>query len=106
MVGFLSSRTGQSLPLELTSDGDTIERLLPARVLVGGAEASVSAARLGFGLIQAPRQRLADELAAGTLVEVLASSPHPPTPLSILYPTRRQLSPRVSVLAPYVRPTS
>ena len=111
MVGFVSSRTGQALPLEFTRSGQTIERSLPARVLVSGAEASVAAARFGLGLIQAPRHRLADDLAAGSLVEVLADFPPTPTPLSILYPTRRQLSPRVrvfvdwlaAVLAPYVR---
>ena len=112
MVGFVSSRTGQALPLEFTRNGGTIETTLPARVLVSGSEASVAASRLGLGLIQAPRHRLTEDLASGALVEVLADFPPTPTPLSILYPTRRQLSPRVrvfvdwlaAVLAPYLRP--
>lgn len=111
MVGFVSSRTGQVMPLELTRGGQTIERLLPARVLVSGADASVEAARLGLGLIQAPRHRFAGDLAAGSLVEVLGDYPPSPTPISILYPTRRRLSPRIrifvdwleTVLRPYVR---
>lgn len=112
MVGFVSSRTGQVIPFEFTRDGRTIERTLTARVLAGGAETSVAASLLGLGLIQAPRHRLAEELAAGTLVELLADFPPTPTALSILYPTRRQLSPRVrvfvdwlaTILAPYMRP--
>ena len=122
MVGFVSSRTGHVIPLEFTTagfttagfeeGGRTVERMLPARVLVSGADASVAAARLGLGLVQAPRHRFLDDLAAGTLVEVLAEFPPIPTPISILYPTRRHLSPRVrvfvdwlqDVLAPHLRP--
>ena len=113
MVGFVSSRTGQVLPLEFTQGGSAVEVALPARLLVSGADSSVAAARLGFGLIQAPRYRFADDLASGTLVEVLAAYPPAPMPVSILYPTSRQLSPRVrvfvdwlvEVLAPQMRPT-
>jgi DNA-binding transcriptional LysR family regulator len=102
MVGFVSSRTGQVMPLEFTHEGQTIEKLLPARVLVSGAEASVTAARLGLGLIQAPRSRFAEDFAAGTLVDVLADYPPSPTPISILYPSRRQLSPRVRVFVDWL----
>ena len=97
MVGFVSSRTGQPLPLEFTRDGRVVEVALPARVLVSGADMSAAAARLGLGLAQAPRYRFADDLASGTLVEVLAAFPPTPTPLSVLYPSNRQLSPRVRV---------
>ena len=97
MVGFVSSRTGQPLPLEFTAEGETIEVMLPARVLVGGADTSAAAARFGLGLIQAPRYRFEDDLASGALVEVLANFPPIPTPISVLYPSNRQLSPRVRV---------
>ncbi|WP_375380131.1 LysR family transcriptional regulator [uncultured Sphingomonas sp.] len=95
MVGFVSSRTGQPLPLEFTRDGQVVEVALPARVLVGGADTSAAAARLGLGLAQAPRYRFADDLASGALIEVLTEFPPTPTPLSVLYPSNRQLSPRV-----------
>lgn len=97
MVGFVSSRTGQPLPLEFTRDGKVVEVALPARVLVGGADTSAEAARLGLGLVQAPRYRFADDLASGRLLEVLADFPPTPTPVSVLYPSSRQLSPRVRV---------
>lgn len=95
MIGFVSSRTGQPLPLEFTHKGRIVEVTLPARVLVSGAETSAAAARLGLGLAQAPRYRFADDLASGALVEVLADFPPTPTPVSVLYPSNRQLSPRV-----------
>ena len=102
MIGFVSSRTGQSLPLEFTRDGQMIEIMLPVRVLVGGADTSVAAARLGMGLIQAPRYRFAEDLASGALVEVLADFPPTRTPLSVLYPSNRQLSPRVRVVVDWL----
>lgn len=98
MIGFMSSRTGQPLALEFTRDGSVIEVVLPARVLVGGADTSAAATRLGLGLCQAPRYRFVDDLASGTLVEVLSDFPPTPTPLSVLYPSNRQLSPRVRVV--------
>ena len=97
MVGFVSSRTGQPLPLEFTRGGEAIEVTLPMRLLVGGAETSAAAAVLGLGLVQAPRHRFVDDLASGALVEVLADFRPTPTPISVLYPSHRQLSPRVRV---------
>ncbi len=102
MVGFVSSRTGQPLPLEFTRDGQVIEVALPARVLVGGADTSAAAARLGLGLVQAPRYRFADDLASGALVEVLKNFSPTPTPLSVLYPSNRQLSPRVRIFVDWL----
>ena len=102
MVGFVSSRTGQLLPLEFTAGGETIEVLLPARILVGGADLSVAAARFGLGLIQAPRHRFEEDLASGALVEVLAGFPPTSMPISVLYPSNRQLSPRVRVFVDWL----
>lgn len=102
MIGFVSSCTGQSLPLEFTRGGRVVEVALPARVLVSGADTSAAAARLGLGLVQAPRYRFADDLASGALVEVLADFPPTPTPLSVLYPSNRQLSPRVRVFVDWL----
>ena len=102
MVGFVSSRTGQVMPLDFSRDGLTIEVALAARVLVNGADAYAAAARLGLGLVQAARHRVADDLAAGLLIEVLADFPPLPTPISVLYPTTRQLSPRVRVFVDWL----
>lgn len=102
MIGFVSSRTNQPLPLEFTKEGEVIEVTLPTRLLVNGADTSVAAARLGFGLVQAPRYRFADDLVNGTLVEVLADFPPKATPLSVLYPSNRQLSPRVRVFVDWL----
>ena len=59
-------------------------------------------ARLGFGIVQAPRYRFEADLASGVLVEVLSAHPPTPTPLAAFYPQNRQLSPRVRVFIDWV----
>ena len=97
MVGFHSSGTGALLPLEFVVDGTMREMTLRATVSVNGAESLVAAARLGLGLIQVPRYHVEDDLKRGTLIAVLPDCPPSPTPVSLLYPRNRQLSPRVRV---------
>lgn len=101
-VGFVSSATGMTIPLEFTSGGTVRHCALPAVMSVNGAESFVAAARLGLGLIQAPRYHLESDLAAGSLVTVLDDYPPKPTPVSLLYAQRRQLSPRVRVFIEWV----
>ena len=96
-VAFMSSATGAALPLEFTVEGVLRNLVLPATVTVAAAESYVAAARLGLGLIQVPYYHVAADLAAGTLVEILPQHRPSPTPVSLLYPHRRQLSLRVRV---------
>ncbi|EJC77554.1 transcriptional regulator [Rhizobium leguminosarum bv. trifolii WSM2012] len=97
MVGFRSSGTGSPLPLEFIVDGVVREITIPATVTVNAAETYISAARIGLGLIQIPRYHAEKDLAEATLIHVLEDFPLTPTPVSLLYPRNRQLSPRVRV---------
>lgn len=102
MVGFHSTATGGLLPLEFTVDGLLKNVALPATITVNAAESYVAAAKLGLGLIQVPRYHAEHALAMGELVEVLAPFPPSPTPVSLLYPRNRQLSPRVRVFIDWI----
>ena len=95
MVGFVSSRTGGVLPLELVVDQRVREIALPARVTTSSAETCAALGRLGFGLVQAPRIRFVDDLRTGAMVEVLR--PFRPTklPISLLYPRTRPVPSRL-----------
>ncbi|QDC39639.1 LysR family transcriptional regulator [Sphingobium fuliginis] len=95
MIAFVSSRTGLAMPLEFADKGRTVKVALAARLLVSGADTAAVAALRGFGLVQAPRLRFAEDLRSGALVEVLPSFAPPPTPISVVYPATRQLPPRV-----------
>jgi len=95
MIGLRSITTGDLRPFEFEADGRVRLVQMPATVSVTGTESFLATARLGLGLFQAPRFHVTEDLAAGTLVEVLADWPPPSAPVSLLYPPTRQLSPRV-----------
>lgn len=102
MVGFISSRTGEAMPLEFVVDGATREVVLPARASSNNSDTNADLARHGFGLVQAPRYRFARELKTGALVEVLPDCPPSPTALSALFPQARQVAPRLRVFLDWV----
>jgi DNA-binding transcriptional LysR family regulator len=110
MVGFLSSRTGEILPLEFNVAGAVREILLPMRVSANHSDTTADLARRGFGLVQAPRYRFAEDLAEGKLIEVLSDYPPLPTPLSALFSRSRQSAPRLRAFLDFVvevfRPTA
>ncbi|MGJ5024774.1 LysR family transcriptional regulator [Bradyrhizobium oligotrophicum] len=102
MVGFISSRTGEVLPLEFTCDGRLRHVVLPSRVTVNNSDTMRDLARLGLGLVQAPRYRFAPDLADGSLVEILSDCPPSPTPLHALYPQNRQMTLRLRVFLDWI----
>lgn len=102
MVAFHSTATGSLLALEFIVDGMVRKIMLPSTVSVNGAETYLAAAKLGLGLIQIPRYRGEIAVQAGELVEVLPDYPPTSTPVSLLYPRNRQLSPRVRVFLDWV----
>jgi DNA-binding transcriptional LysR family regulator len=102
MVSFHSSATGQTMPLEFQV-GEVLKTVtLPHMVSVSGVESYRAAAMQGLGLIQVPRYSLEEDFARGALVPVLEETPPSPTPVSLLYPRNRQLSPRVRVFINWV----
>jgi DNA-binding transcriptional LysR family regulator len=102
-VNYISSATGNALPLEFTVDDRVIEVNLDAIVSVTGTDLYTGAAVAGLGLVQVPRYRVQNELAAGALAVVLPQYPPPPMPVTVLYPQSRQLSSRVRVFAQWLR---
>jgi DNA-binding transcriptional LysR family regulator len=100
MIGFVSSATGNVIPLELTVDGRPQQFTLPLALSVASGESMVAAAEAGLGLIQLPRYHA--QARPGALIEVLVDYRPSPTPVSLLYPRNRQLSPRVRVFIDWV----
>ena len=98
LIGFVSSVTGNVMPLELTIDGKLEYFTPPLALSVASGESMVAAAEAGLGLIQLPRYHVEGR----RLVEVLADHRPSLTPVSLLYPHSRQLSPRVRVFIDWV----
>jgi DNA-binding transcriptional LysR family regulator len=95
MIGFVSTATRAVIPLEFGTGASTRMVTLPTASTVSAASTNAYLARLGLGLIQVPRYRVAHELATGALVEVLADWLPAPSPVYMLYLEGRQRSPRV-----------
>ena len=102
MVGFHSSALGGVLPLEFLVEGARRTVMLPHSLTVTGASSYGEAARLGLGLIQAPRYGAESDLAAGRLVALLTDTPPSPSPVSLLYPKGRLVPPRLRVFIDWV----
>jgi DNA-binding transcriptional LysR family regulator len=68
------------------------------RVQVNDGDGMVAAACEGLGLTQIPDYMATDELAAGTLVEVMVDKRPPPMPISAVLPSSRLVPPRVRLL--------
>jgi DNA-binding transcriptional LysR family regulator len=105
IIGFVSSATRAVIPLEFETKEGLVTVPLPASVTVTAAPTYVCLATHGLGLIQVPRYRVAHELAAGTLVEVLADVPPEPSPVYILYPDGRHLSSRARAFVEWASST-
>ncbi|KAF0811452.1 HTH-type transcriptional regulator PgrR [Andreprevotia sp. IGB-42] len=101
-VNYISSATGKAVPLEFTVAGQVLPVQLGGVVSVTGADLYAGAAVAGMGLVQVPRYRVQDDLAAERLHLVLADFPPPPMPVSVLYPQSRQLSARVRVFVQWL----
>ena len=97
MIGLRSLTTGRVRPMEFMVGDGVQEITLPITISVTGTESFLATARLGLGLVQIPYFHAEQDLAQGTLVQVLSAWPPRPVPVSLLYPRNRQLSPRVRV---------
>lgn len=68
---------------------------MQSHLCVDNAESYVAEALHGHGLIQVPVYDVADDIAAGRLLEVVPEFRPSPVPISILYARRRHLAPRL-----------
>jgi DNA-binding transcriptional LysR family regulator len=97
-VGYFFAHQRTESHLEFVTNGKVEKRALTRTLTVSGADAYVAAAKAGFGLIQASELAMEQELAQGSLVEVLHQHLPPPMPLYLMYPPGRFLAPRIRVL--------
>ncbi|WP_244249261.1 LysR substrate-binding domain-containing protein, partial [Pseudomonas aeruginosa] len=101
-VNYQSPSSGRTFDFEFSVDGRLRTLPMRSRVSVNNADAYVAACRAGLGLIQAPHYHVAAGLAAGSLRQVLGEWLPPSLPLHAVYPSQRQLSPRVRVFVDWL----
>jgi LysR family transcriptional regulator, regulator for bpeEF and oprC len=96
-VVFRQPTSGRSRPWQFRQRGVPVELQPAAQVRVNDGEGMIEATQLGLGLCQLPDYMVANELARGTLVELLPSCRPEPVPISVVYPSGRLLPARVRV---------
>ncbi len=97
LVGIRLVSSGALTPVEFQTESGLRRVEMAAPFSVTGPESYLLGVQLGLGLAQVPRFHAERDLASGALVELLADTPPPSAPVSLLYPRSRQLSPRVRI---------
>lgn len=103
MIGFRTTGSSGPMPLEFMVGGQRVTKVLRSTIAVNAAETFVSAAKLGLGIVQVPRYHVEEDIASGDLAVLFPETPPTSTPVSLLYPRNRQLSPRVRVFLDWVQ---
>lgn len=101
-IHFVSGFNAPDTTLDLIVDGEMRSFTTGGWLTVNNATSYVTGALEGFGLIQVPRFSLESHLASGRLVTLLDDWEKPRLPISVVYPQRRQLSPRVRVFVDWL----
>lgn len=94
-VNFFSNNSLQIMEWKFTVEGKITAIKMPSSILVDNSEAFLSCGLAGLGILHGLRPSLAPYIASGELTEILTDFPPPPKPLSLLYPDRRYLAPKV-----------
>ena len=101
-VNYVSARSGKTFPFEFEVNGEIVKVSLDGRLAVNDGTVYVSAGVRGFGIIQPSRFMVADLIGRGELREILTGYKTSATPLSLVYPHRRNLSSRVRAFTDWV----
>ncbi len=95
---FRMPTSGRDRPWAFRVDGRDVSFVPESGVRLGDGEALVRAAADGAGIIQVPGYMAQDAVREGGLVEVLQRHRPAPLPISLVYPSRRHVPPRVRAL--------
>jgi len=96
-VNWASPTTRRAESLEFMVGRTRREVSLPGKITVSGADAYLSCCKAGLGIAQFSRYRIEQELASGTMCELLVDTPPPSLPMTVLYPPQRQMPARLRV---------
>jgi LysR family transcriptional regulator, regulator for bpeEF and oprC len=94
-VVFRNPTSGRERPVQFRLDGEPVDLHPGHRMILDDGEGMVRAAVLGIGVTQVPDYMAADEVARGTLVEVLVEFKAPPLPINVIWPGNRLMPARV-----------
>jgi len=96
-VNYFSGPTRKIMDWQFCIDGETIVTRLKSGIQVNDSEAFVACGLAGLGLVHGMQLSLQPYLDRGELVPVLTHLQALPKPISVLYPNKRYLAPKVRV---------
>ena len=90
----------------LAPDDSSAVAMVPIRVRLSSttSDSAVDAACAGLGLVQATTYQVAEAVREGTLVPVLRAFEQPPTPVSLVYPSKRLTPLKLRAFLDFVAP--
>jgi DNA-binding transcriptional LysR family regulator len=98
---FGTTLSGASLHLERGGKSTRVEP--PARLLVNDFDLVHAAVRAGLGMALLPAYQCLDDLRAKRLERVLRDWEAPPTPVHVVYPSARYISPKVKTFVEHLQ---
>ncbi|MGG1947840.1 LysR family transcriptional regulator [Trinickia sp. NRRL B-1857] len=101
-VNFRATHGGRPIPWIFMVDSEPLEVKMKSLITVNDADAYMTCAMEGFGMIQPTLFMALPHLLDGSLKEVLAGANPKPKPISIVYPHNRHLSAKVRLFAEWV----
>jgi len=102
LVNYAVNLPALSAEWEYVEDGRQRVMKMQSAITVDNAEAYVASAKAGMGIIQVPKFDVQDDLESGALVQILDAYNAPSLPISLLYPSRRNLPLRLRVFQSWV----
>jgi LysR family transcriptional regulator, regulator for bpeEF and oprC len=102
-VNYASSSTRRTFPFEFSADDGPVRIQMPSLLTVNDGNVYISAGVAGHGIIQPSRFMVRSLIEEGKLIEILGSYESPASPLSIVYPHRRNLNARLRVFVDWIQ---
>jgi LysR family transcriptional regulator, regulator for bpeEF and oprC len=101
-VTYFTGRGRSAMDWQLIANGEERSIRMRSAILVNDSEAFVACALAGFGLIQALRAAVAEQLENGQLVEILPQVETVRRAVSVMYPSRQYLAPQVRAFIDWI----
>jgi len=101
-VNYVSARTGRTFPFEYNVGDEVVKVQMKSVLAVNDGSVYINAGALGHGIIQPSRFMVSELIRQGALREILEDFESPSTPLSVVYPHRRNLSSRLRAFVDWV----
>lgn len=102
VVGFLSSRTGRVLPLDLRQGSTRIEVQGRHAVALDDGNAYLGAGLAGMGVLWLPTYMAADAVGRGALVRLFEDWECEPMPMSVAFPPHRHRSAKLQAFIEWI----